>query len=444
MQLKQTKKLKSLLTTATCALLGANALPAAQAGQLADWKNIVQEQINQLDTWNFDTALMVYSEVDRVTVAEAIVAGTKAFDNGDILSLKATFDTLTGASANGTVAQANPQTYTSPSGNGLYTVKANKTPLDNTFKDTRVHASAQWTRPLENNYTLSAGGNFSVEFDYISLSANSNISKDFNNKNTTLSAGSSLAIDLVRPQGGVPKALSAMIIDTTIVNNDDDGTNPSSIATSDTKTTVDLLVGLTQVINRRMVMQFNYSLSMANGYLTDPYKLLSAVNADGVTQQFIYENRPDARTKQAFFVQSKYHFTSNILDVSYRYMTDDWGINSHTVDIRYRIPLMGNKYLEPHVRYYSQTAADFYQPFLNQGDSLPEFASADYRIGEMDTYTLGIKYGLPMRNGEKLAFRLEYYRQTPKNAGFNQPGVLAGQDIYENIEAIIAQVNYSF
>jgi len=431
------KALKGLLTTATCALLGVHGNVEAKTDLLTDWK--------------FDTALMLYSEPNRVSAGEAIIAGTKTFSNDDILNLKVTVDSLTGASANGAVAQPNPQTFTGPSGEKGYHVDANTTPLDNTFKDLRVQANAQWTQPLSNNYTWSIGGNLSKEFDYLSIGTNTNIAKDFNNKNTTLSAGFALYYDVINPVGGIAKPLSPMLYPDQFTRSfkgeDDENSGSSSkvtIGNNDNKTTTDLLLGLTQVISRRMIMQFNYSFSTVNGYLTDPYKFLSSVNDNGLTQQYLYENRPNNRTKHAFFVQTKYHFDNSIIDASYRYMTDDWHVNSHTVDLRYRINLSKGNYIEPHVRYYTQTAADFYQPFLQEGAILPEFASSDYRVGEMDTYTLGIKYGMPLANDKSMAFRVEYYHQTPKNAGFSQPGVLAEQNLYENIDAVIAQASYSF
>jgi len=432
------KALKGLLTTATCALLGANASVEANTNVLADWK--------------FDTALMLYSEPNRVSAGEAIIAGKKTFKNDEILSLKVTVDALTGASANGAVAQPNPQTFTSPSGEKGYQVDGNTTPLDNTFKDLRVQANGQWTQPLSDNYTWSVGGNLSKEYDYLSIGANTNIAKDFNKKNTTLSAGFALNYDVVKPVGGIAKPLTPMLYPNQLnrsFRGDDENENGGSnnkltIANSDNKTTADILFGVTQVINRRMIVQFNYSFSKIDGYLTDPYKFLSRVDSNGLTQQYLYENRPNSRTKHAFFAQTKYHLENSIIDASYRYMTDDWHINSNTIDFRYRINLSKGSYIEPHVRYYTQTAADFYQPFMLEGTVLPEFASADYRVGEMDAYTLGIKYGMPLASGKSMAYRVEYYHQTPKNAGFSQPGVLAEQNIYENIDAVIAQVSYSF
>ena len=53
-----------------------------------------------------------------------------------------------------------------------------------------------------------------------------------------------------------------------------------------------------------------------------------------------------------------------MLDLSYRYGTDDWGIDSHTVEARYRLRLGGAAYIEPQLRWYKQGAADFYRLFL--------------------------------------------------------------------------------
>jgi hypothetical protein len=427
MQLKQNKaNLKALLTTATCALLGGTAHASTE------------------ESWEFDTAIMNYSEVDRVMATEAIIAGKKTFSNDEVLNLKLTIDALTGASPNGAVAQPTPQTFTRPSGNGQYIVNAGDTPLDDTFHDTRVQLTGQWTQPLLKNYTISGGGNFSKEYDYMSASLNGNLARDFNKKNTTLSAGIAYAFDVIEPEGGIPQPFSAMVIGDSSDPSFDEEFNKTRIGSDETKTTLDLLLGLTQVINRHMIVQFNYSYSTANGYLTDPFKVISSVNELGESQKYLYEHRPDKRSKHAIFGQTKYHFNTGILDASYRFMTDDWKIDSHTFDIRYLVPFSNGHFVEPHIRLYTQSAAEFYQPFIKQAISLPTYISADYRIGELDTYTIGVKYGLPMGKGHDLAFRLEYYHQTPKSNGTSAIGVLKNMELYEEVDAIIAQVTYSF
>jgi len=436
----KTEKLniKAALTLATAALLGTNSLAQATTTDSAEES-----------TWEFDSAFLFYSEADRVSAGEAIFNAKKNFANDEILNLKLTVDALTGASANGAVAQPHVQTFTRPSGEGQYTIEAGDIPLDDTFKDTRVQLNAQWTQPIAPNYTASGGVHISKEYDYLSLGVNGNIAFDFDRKNSTVSAGFSYFQDTFTPEGGLPKAFSSMLIGDSSTSHWDDDFANTRIDSEDTKTTTEVLLGFTQIINRRMITQFNYSYSTVDGYLTDPFKVISVVDGhSGLTQDNIYESRPGSRLKQSIYAQSLYHFDSTVLDISYRYTWDDWEIDSHTIDTRFRIPLSDSfgieSYLQPHFRFYQQSAAEFYQPFLIDGDTLPTYASADYRIGEMSTFTIGLKYGLLVNNGHDLSFRLEYYRQTPTDAGFDVPGALKEVDLYPTIDAIIAQVTYSF
>lgn len=433
------QNIKAALTIATAALLGSSSLAHAESSTASSVKD---------DSWEFDSAFLFYSEVDRVSAGELILGAKKTFENDEVLNLKLTIDTLTGASANGAVAQPTVQTFTRPSGNGQYDIASGETPLDDTFKDTRVQLNGQWTQLIAPDYTASGGFHLSKEYDYLSLGVNGNIAIDFDRKNSTFSAGFSYFQDTFTPEGGIPKAFTSMLIGDSDTATWDDNFAQTRIGSEDDKTTTDILLGFTQVINRRMLMQFNYSYSMVDGYLTDPFKILSVVDTNGTTQDYLYESRPDSRVKQSIFAQSLYHFETSVLDVSYRYMWDDWDISSHTIDSRFRIPLgdgFGKEsYIQPHFRVYQQSAADFYQPFLLDGEPLPTFASADYRIGEMTAYTVGLKYGMLVNNGHELSFRLEYYRQTSTDAGFDEPGELKDVEVYPTVDAIIAQVTYSF
>ena len=94
------------------------------------------------------------------------------FDDDRYLSLDLTADTLTGASPSGAIALDGPQTFTSPSGDAVYTTAAGQVPLDDTFLDTRFALDVSWTQPFARLYTLSAGLGFSTEYDYTHLGAN--------------------------------------------------------------------------------------------------------------------------------------------------------------------------------------------------------------------------------------------------------------------------------
>ena len=121
------------------------------------------------NSWKLDSAFLFYSEADRVSAGELILNAQKTFDSEEVLNIKLTVDTLTGASANGAVAQPSVQTFTRPSGNGQYLISAGDIPLDDTFKDTRVQLNGQWTQPLSPDYKVSGGFHLSKEYDYLSL-----------------------------------------------------------------------------------------------------------------------------------------------------------------------------------------------------------------------------------------------------------------------------------
>ena len=74
----------------------------------------------------------------------------------------------------------------------------------------------------------------------------------------------------------------------------------------------------------------------------------------------MFESRPDSRSRKTFFWQTVHHFDEDVINFSYRAYSDDWDIKSDTLDLHYRYELSGERYLEPHLRYYSQSAAKFF------------------------------------------------------------------------------------
>src|SRR5690606_467928 len=146
-------------------------------------------------------------------------------------------------------------------------------------------------KPLQDNLKGIFGANLSKEYDYTSLGASATLAWDFNNRNTTFTTGLSFNLDTVKPVGEIPDGLTAMPTTITV--------NKASVGDSDNKTVVDVLLGITQVIGRKTLMQFNYTYGQDDGYLTDPYKILSVVTEAGTTTlaatPYLYEQRPDSR-----------------------------------------------------------------------------------------------------------------------------------------------------
>ncbi len=69
---------------------------------------------------------------------------------------------------------------------------------------------------------------------------------------------------------------------------------------SDTKDVLSVVAGVTQVLRPNWLVQLNYSYGSVKGYQTDPYRLLSVVDpVSGAPQSYLYEARPDSRTRQS-------------------------------------------------------------------------------------------------------------------------------------------------
>jgi len=141
-----------------------------------------------------------------------------------------------------------------------------------------------------------------------------------------------------------------------------------------------------------------------------------------------------------------HHLTEDVINVSYRYFSDDWGINSHTLDFRYRYQLGSRQYLQPHIRYYTQSKADFYRHDLVQGVDVDasgaanvQYASSDYRVGAFDSTTLGLSYGLKLSDNSEFTVRGEMMQQKIDNSEVPR----AGEET-PDLTAVIFQMGYSF
>jgi hypothetical protein len=403
--------------------------------------------------WDIDSAFLYYGESDgRVQDLSLSSHAVRDFGDERKLGLDLSVDSLTGASPSGAIASGEPQTFTSPSGRGTYETPAGEVPLDDSFLDTRVALSASWSQPFARLYTLNAGLGFSSEYDYQHIGASFGVTRDFNQRNTTLSLAMAYADDSIEPVGGVPLPLAQM---GDAVGEDQSPANRG--ADSDSKNVLDLLLGVTQVLGRHTVMRVNFSYSDSSGYLTDPYKILSVVDAftgepvartpapgsTGPGNVYLFESRPDSRRKQGLYTELRHDFSGKVLQVGYRFSTNDWDVDSHTLESRLRLPFGESNYLEPHLRYYQQTAASFYRYSLADG-ALPGFASADARLSDMDAVTVGLKFGHVTAAGNEWNTRLEFYQQNSRTPNELLIGNQLGNAQMPDFDAVILQFGYHF
>ncbi len=392
-----------------------------------------------VDATEYDASMMYYTEGYRVSVNEGVFNARHHLGDSRFINMTFTYDIMTGASPNGALASLNPQTFTRASGKGGYVIRPEALPLDDTFQDNRVAAAASIESPISRNLLGVLGAHVSMEYDYFSAGANARFVRDFNKRNTSLAASAAIAWDVLSPEGGVPTPFSSMQAPGDAINRMGD---------TDQKSIADFLIGITQVINRSTLARLNYGLSYSSGYHTDPYKLVTVANttlgaAYGDPVDYLFERRPDTRLRQTVYGIVKHHLSRDVIEASYRYGHDDWGVQSHTVEARYRWQSRGGRYLQPQWRYYHQRASDHSRYFLRDDEPIPEFATADYRLGNLSASTVSLKYGMLAGDVHEVNIRIGYYRQMGDSSPPEAFGSLQQVDLFPRVDAWIIQIGYS-
>lgn len=378
--------LRAALRAAACVLLASGA-PVGAAAQVQPG-------------WQLDATALLYGEASRTDCVEPIARVTRFFEGGNSFSAQFGVDVITGASPSGAMPSGLAQTTTTPSGN-TKTIPAGQVPTSR-FQDFRGLVDLEYTQPLAALLTAKLGAHFSQEKDYRSAGGRGQVSLELFHRRTTLTAGGSADRDVVEPIGGTPVGLSP----------------PGVFAGSglEGKRSNAIMVGLSQVVTRRWLLGANCSRTTEDGYLTEPYKVVSLVDGvSGHTSGELKELRPRTRDRRNVLISSVYHHATDISYLSHRYYWDDWGVRANATDFKYRHELSERAYLQPHVRFSAQTAADFFHYGLIDLAPLPRYATSDFRLGALKSVTLGATYGFQLGAipGE-WSTRLEYLGQWGK------------------------------
>jgi hypothetical protein len=251
------------------------------------------------------------------------------------------------------------------------------------ISDRRTELSIGSRYYLENG---SFGGNigYSEEDDYRAIYFGFNTEKHYNNDLTTVSAGLSYSSDKVFPT------------DAALFNRVEEDDKQSS----------SLFVSVSQIINQVSSFQSALSFTEQSGFLSDPYKLRDL--------------RPDDKTQIAWSNSYRRFFVSAnaALHVNYRYYHDDFGISSHTSDLSWHQNLGRTFQIVPTLRYYNQSAAEFFtnvDDFLNP---ISEYQSSDYRLSAFGAVSGGFSVIADM-NSWKVTLTAERYLANDKYSAYD-------------------------
>jgi hypothetical protein len=163
-------------------------------------------------------------------------------------------------------------------------------------------------------------------------------------------------------------------------------------------------LGLSQILTRNLIVGLSYEAIADEGFLNNPYRRVRYLDPESPMGYSLQDEvYPRTRASNAVAVRGKYHLPYRAaVSGEYRYFTDDWGIDAHTVEGGYVHP-WGSKWIfELKYRWYSQSKADFY------ADLFPYENAQNYlaRDKELSTFTshgphLGVTYALFDITGER-------------------------------------------
>lgn len=228
-------------------------------------------------------------------------------------------------------------------------------PMSN-VEDERTAVNLDLTKRL-GGHAVTGGFAYSTEEDYESMAVALRDAIDFNRKNTTLSLGAALTHD--RIDAFVRKSV-------------------------EDKDTIDLFLGVSQVINPTTLFSANLTLSMVNGYMDDQYKVVELNNT------LVPEHRPDTKDKHILYLSLLHMFKEigGTVEAGYRYYDDSFGVRGDTFSLAWYQKVSEQFTVRPSIRWYEQTAADFYDVTFSGS---PDFYSSDYRISALQAFGYGLK-----------------------------------------------------
>jgi hypothetical protein len=189
--------------------------------------------------------------------------------------------------------------------------------------DYRTAGNAKLTKYFD-PVAVGVGAAVSSERDYLSRALSLDVRVSSDDRNRTLAFGIGGASDRINSTNGVAEGKE--------------------------RHTLDLLAGITQALSPEAIVQSTVTYSPGHGYYSDPYKAIDV--------------RPDHRRIFAWLTRYNQHlpWLDATVNLSYRYLHDSFGSSSHAAEFAWNQPLPDSWSVVPSLRYYTQSAADFYRP----------------------------------------------------------------------------------
>ncbi len=201
-------------------------------------------------------------------------------------------------------------------------------------------------------------------------------------------------------------------------------------------------LGLTQVLGKNAVLVLDFGYTRSTGYLGNPYKVVYGPVDPSMPAYLDPKTGTYSLTELRAFLESRpgernlftWHIgydrfiepLNAVIHADYSFAHDDWGINAHTFEADWVQPLTAGWTVTPRIRYYSQSAADFYTHLIysigepvydNQGNisrfnitkPFPMYYSSHQRLSGFGALSGGVTIAKQFSKGVSLETGIEYY-----------------------------------
>jgi hypothetical protein len=285
--------------------------------------------------------------------------------------------------------------------------------------DARVHADFGLSRLLADKLTtVGVGAGVSKEYDYLSFNLLGSWARTSVDGNRQLSASGQIFLDRITLI--TPAELRV------------GGTRNKNYG-SDSRQSFTLSLVYAQVLSKRLQASVSFEPVVQRGLLSTPFQRVyfsdssPALGTPGELGTARAEVLPRLRTKYPASLRLTYYATDLVqLRGFYRFYNDNFGIRAHTFEVE--VPLKVTQFftLYPFYRYHTQTAADYFAPYLAHSVT-DEYYTSDYDLSAFSANKVGVGlryaplYGIsrfktPFGKGitkfKSLDLRYGYYRQS--------------------------------
>lgn len=147
-------------------------------------------------------------------------------------------------------------------------------------------------------------------------------------------------------------------------------------------------LGVSQIFTKTFLMGLDYEGTLEDGYLNSPYR---AARLQGLLVPEIYPGTRDSYAIALRAVKGLIGDDGRLnasFRLAYRYFWDTWDITAHTLELGYQKRLNSQWTIEPHYRYYSQSAASFYS---DNFQATMTYMARDKELATFQSHTVGVK-----------------------------------------------------